>query len=99
MCKYYGMWLRFFQRQPGKELWLMSAMFTALLARTRPALTWKARLHQLGGSLRLENALEKADWEERYNTIRRGRNTTVMIGRQREPRRAYLEGQMGRWRG
>jgi hypothetical protein len=44
----------------------------------------------------LEKALEKVDWEERHNTIRRGRNTTVMIGRQREQRRAYLEGQMAR---
>jgi hypothetical protein len=26
-----------------------------------------------------ESVVEKADWEERYNTIRRGRNTTVMI--------------------
>ena len=26
----------------------------------------------------LEKALDKADWEERHNTIRRGRNTTVI---------------------
>jgi hypothetical protein len=44
----------------------------------------------------LEKASERADCEERYNTIIRGRNTTVMIGRQREPHRAHLEEQMAK---
>jgi hypothetical protein len=44
----------------------------------------------------LGRAQERAGWKERYETMRRGRNKTVMIGRQRDPRRAHLEGQMAR---
>jgi hypothetical protein len=44
----------------------------------------------------LDKAQEREGWKERHETMRRGRNKTVMIGRQRGSRRAHLEGQMAR---
>ena len=44
----------------------------------------------------LDKAQEREGWKERYETMRRGRNKTVMIGRQRGSQSAQLEGQMAR---
>jgi hypothetical protein len=36
------------------------------------------------------------EWKERHNTISRGGNTTVMVGRQRDPNRNHLAQRMAR---
>jgi hypothetical protein len=68
MCKYYGNVVPFLPTPAGEGA--PSAMFTALLARTRSTSTWRVRLHQFGELevLQMDHSMRKhvicAQWLE-----------------------------------